>query len=57
MSGIVIDSKVRKKIGSIFEHPDDTYSVYLVNAEDVIWLQGKDSLYKFLNSLKEESKK
>lgn len=57
MGGVVIERKVRKKIRNIFEHPDDVYSVYLVNSEDAVWVHGKGELYKFLHSLKEESRK
>ena len=50
MNSVLIDRKVAKKIGSIFEHPDEIYSVYLKSG-DAVWLYGKVELYEFLRSL------
>lgn len=51
MGSILIDRDATKKVESIFEHPDEIYSVYLKSGGDVVWLQGKIELYKYLRSL------
>lgn len=51
MSSVPIDRNTVKKVESIFEHPDEIYSVYLKPGDDAIWLQGKIELYEFLRSL------
>ena len=51
MNSVLIDRSTAKKVGSIFEHPNEIYSVYLKSGGDVVWLQGKVELYKYLRSL------
>lgn len=51
MGSVLIDRKTSKKAESIFEHPDEIYSVYLKSGGDVVWLQGKIEVYEFLRSL------
>jgi hypothetical protein len=51
--GVLIPKKARKRVISIFEHPNDVYSIYLKDNADVIWVDGKIELYKFLKSLSE----
>lgn len=51
MGSVLIDRKTSKKVESIFEHPDEIYSVYLKSGGDVVWLQGKIEVYEFLRSL------
>lgn len=51
MGSMLIDRNTAKKVESIFEHPDEIYSVYLKSGDDAIWLQGKIELYEFLRSL------
>ena len=51
MSSVLIDRNAAKKVKSIFEHPNEIYSVYLKTGGDVVWLQGKIELYEFLRSL------
>lgn len=51
MSSMLIDRNTAKKVESIFEHPDEIYSVYLKSGDDAIWLQGKIELCEFLRSL------
>lgn len=51
MGSVLIDRKTSKKVESIFEHPNEVYSIYLKSDGDVVWLQGKIDLYKFLRSL------
>lgn len=51
MNSVLVDRSVAKKVESIFEHPDEVYSVYLKSGGDVVWLQGKGELYKYLRSL------
>lgn len=49
--GVIVDRKTRKKIISIFEHPEEVFSVYLKDSEDTIWIEGKVELYRFLREL------
>lgn len=51
MSSAPIDRNTVKKVESIFEHPDEIYSVYLKSGGDVVWLQGKIELYEYLRNL------
>ena len=51
--GVLIPKKARKRVISIFEHPNDVYSIYLKDNADVIWVDGKIELYKFLKPLSE----
>lgn len=51
MSGVVLSKHTKKKIIRIFEHPEEIYSVYLKDSEDVIWIEGKKELYEFLRKL------
>lgn len=51
MSSVLIDRNTVKKVESIFEHPDEIYSVYLKSGGDVVWLQGKIELYEYLRNL------
>lgn len=51
MSSVPIDRNTAKKVESIFEHPDEIYSVYLKSGGDVVWLQGKIELYEYLRNL------
>lgn len=51
MSSVLIDRNTAKKVESIFEHPDEIYSVYLKSGGDVVWLQGKIELYEYLRNL------
>lgn len=48
---IIIPKEVRKKVISIFEHPNNVYSIYLKDNEDVVWVEGKVELYEYLRSL------
>ena len=51
---IIIPKEVRKKVASIFEHPNNVYSIYLKDdTEDVVWVEGKVELYEYLRSLGE----
>lgn len=52
MSGIVITKKVRKQIKAIFEHPEEVYSIYLTDCDEVVWVQGKIELYTYLKNIK-----
>ena len=45
---IILTKKAKSKILQIFEHPNEVYSVYLKDSEDVIWIEGKANLYAFL---------
>lgn len=54
--GILIQRKIKDKITAIFEHPNEVYSVYLKEQEDVIWLEGKIELCRYLRSLNLELK-
>lgn len=49
--GVLTPKEARKRIISIFEHPDDVYSIYLKDSEDVIWVEGKIELYRCLKTL------
>ena len=48
---IIIPKEVRKKVISIFEHPNNVYSIYLKDDENVVWVEGKVELYEYLRSL------
>ncbi len=49
---IIIPKEVRKKVASIFEHPNNVYSIYLKDdTEDVVRVEGKVELYEYLRSL------
>lgn len=51
MNSVLIDRNAAKKVESIFEHPNEVYSVYLKAGGDVVWLHGKIELYEYLRSL------
>lgn len=57
MGGAVVSRKAKKKIQSIFEHPDNVYSIYLKNCEDVVWVSGEQELYEFLHRLNNKEEK
>lgn len=52
MGSVLIDRKTSKKVESIFEHPNEVYSVHLKSGGDVVWLQGKIELYEYLRNIK-----
>lgn len=50
--GVIISKAARKKIAAIFEHPGNIYSIYPKDKEqDVVWVEGKIELYKYLQSI------
>lgn len=51
--GVIVSKKVKRKIKNIFDHPNEVYSIYLNTQEDVVWVEGKISLYNFLRKLED----
>lgn len=49
--GVILTKKAKSKIIKIFEHPNEVYSVYLKDSDDVVWIEGKVNLYAFLQQL------
>ena len=52
---IVIEKNTAKQIDRIFEHPGDVYSIYFKDGRDVVWIEGKTDLYKYMLDLKKDS--
>ena len=53
--GVIVTKKVRKVLAAIYEYPtpyeqENVYSIHFKD-EDVIWIEGKVELYKYLQDL------
>ena len=51
MNGIVMSRKARKHIDKIFEHPEEVFSIYRKDCDEVEWVQGKAELYKKIREI------
>lgn len=51
MGGIIVSKKARKRIEKIYEHPDEVFSIYRKDCEEVEWVQGKAELYEKIKEI------
>lgn len=52
MSRIVLQKKDKQLIDSIFEHPDNIFSVRFVGYEDTVWCKSVSEIYIALEQFK-----
>lgn len=48
MSRIVLQKKDKQLIDSIFEHPDNIFSVHFAGYEDTVWCKSVSEIYMAL---------
>lgn len=52
MSRIVLQKKDKQLIDSIFEHPDNIFSVHFAGYEDTVWCKSVSEIYMALEQFK-----